>query len=652
MTSSAPLPPASDTQAEAKPAAPVNVTPDEAMALAGEHIRAGRTDETAAICRAVLSGQPDRFDAHHLLGGCALMKGNHAEAETHLRRALDIEPDDGLALANMGAALVGLRRSSEAMEVLERAIALRPDIAPAHDHLGQALVALEKDDEAVPAFERAIAADPEFVDARINLALVRQRQGRPDLAAVDLHALAEKVPDNPLVWLALTTLYRDTNFAGRAVECMEKALALQPENLAYRILYGDVLVEAGAADWALDRFRDLAEAMPKSHQIHVRLAGCLSTLGRLDEADAAARHAIDLNPGSTGAYFHLAHIHDLDPEGPEVAALRRMAEVEGLNDGARQGLQFALGRTYDAAGRYDEAFRHFREGNALRRKQSEARKETFDAERFAEHAERVKTLFSKEYFERSADWGDPSPAPVFIAGMPRSGTTLTEQIIASHARAFGAGELLDVPHMARLLGYLAKSRRPFPGLAADLTPEIVQLQARAYLRRLSDLSGGAERVTNKLPGNFMFVGLIALLFPNAPIIHTRRNAIDNCLSCFVVSFAHGHPYTNDLADLGHHWRIYDSLMDHWREVLPRPMLELDYEDMVAQPEATTRRLLEHCGLEWDDACLVFHRHKRPVLTASKMQVRKPIYKSSVERWRNYEAHLGPLIEALGDRAPV
>lgn len=242
--------------------------------------------------------------------------------------------------------------------------------------------------------------------------------------------------------------------------------------------------------------------------------------------------------------------------------------------------------------------------------------------------------------------------PVFVAGMLRSGTTLTEQIIASHPSAFGAGELLDVPHMARMLSFLVERPRPFPDLVADLSPKTVGLQARAYLRRLADLSDGAQRVTNKLPGNFAFLGLIALLFPNAPIVHTRRNAIDTCLSCYVVSFAQGHAYSNDLEDLGRYWRIYDSLMDHWRAVLPRPMLELDYEDMVAEPEATTRRLLEHCGLPWDDACLDFHRHKRPVLTASKMQVRKPIYQSSVERWRNYEAHLGPLIEALGDRAPV
>jgi len=638
--------------AQTGPSGRVKLTAEQALALAGEHFGARRFTEATDICRAVPAADPNHAGAHHLLGGCALVRGHYAEAEGHLRRAADADPENGLILANLGSALVALAKPFEAVEVLERAVELRPEIAPAHNQLGQALFAVDRKDEAVATLERAVAADPNHTDARVNLALARHRLGRPDLGALDLHAFAKAEPENVTVWLALATLYRETGFAGRAVECLEKALAITPENRNLQMVHADTLSEAGAPDRALAILSTLADELPNAHQIHVRLAGCLGTLGRMEEADAAARRALELNPSSSGALFHLAYIHDLDPDGTEVAAMRRMADAGAGRRPMTMGLNFALGRTYDAAGRYDDAFRHFEVGNRLRQEQSAARNEAFDADAQAAYAEHVKGIFSKELFERTAGWGDPSPVPVFIAGMPRSGTTLTEQIIASHPRAFGAGELLDVPHMARMLSYLIERPKPFPDLVADLTPKIVGLQGRAYLRRLADLSGGTERVTNKLPGNFAFLGLIALLFPNAPIIHARRNAIDTALSCYVVSFAQGHTYSNDLRALGRYWRIYDSLMDHWREVLPRPMLELDYEAMVAEPEATTRRLLEHCGLEWDDACLDFHRHKRPVMTASKMQVRKPIYKSSVERWRNYEAHLGPLIEALGDRAPV
>jgi len=418
-------PPASPS-AQTGPSGRVKLTAEQALALAGEHFGARRFAEATDICRAVLAADPNHAGAHHLLGGCALVRAHYAEAEGHLRRAVDAEPDNGLILANLGSALVALAKPSEAVEILERAVELRPDIAPAHNHLGQALFAVDRKDEAVAALERAVAADPDYTDDRVNLALARHRQGRPDLGALDLHAIAKAEPENVTVWLALATLYRETGFAGRAVECLEKALAIAPENRTLQIVHADVLLEAGAADRALDVMNRLAEALPEAHRIHVRVAACLSVLGRMEEAEAAARRALALNANSSGGLFQLATIHNLNPDGPEVAAMQRLVDARGDRRSMAMGLHFALGRTYDAAGRYDEAFHHFQEGNVVRQVHSAERGEIFVADAYAAHAEHTKAVFTKELFERCAGWGDPSPVPVFVAGMPRSGTTLTE----------------------------------------------------------------------------------------------------------------------------------------------------------------------------------------------------------------------------------
>jgi hypothetical protein len=290
--------------------------------------------------------------------------------------------------------------------------------------------------------------------------------------------------------------------------------------------------------------------------------------------------------------------------------------------------------------RFDDAFEHFRQANEL----SGA---AFDSKRGVAATDRLIDTFSADFLAGRSGFGDPSERPIFIVGMPRSGTTLTEQIVASHPKICGAGELETMFHMVDAVPGLAGANKRYPECVRDLTQASARDLARRYLVELNRYSRTAVRITDKMPHNFDKLGLISLMFPRARIIHCRRDPIDTCLSCFMHEFHKQHTYNCDLASLGLYYREYERLMAHWRTALPIALFELRYEDLVADQEAVSRALIEFCGLPWDDRCLEFHRADRSVQTPSAWQVRQPIYTKSVERWRKYQRHLGPLIEVLG-----
>ena len=293
-------------------------------------------------------------------------------------------------------------------------------------------------------------------------------------------------------------------------------------------------------------------------------------------------------------------------------------------------------------GRYDDAFRYYLSVKQLLGSLSP--QQDHHAERFR----LIRSIFAPAFFAAHQDWGDPSQVPVFIVGMPRSGTTLTEQIIAAHPSAAAAGEIGVPNRIAKSLGFGASDEKAFARQISRLKPKEVAALAREGLEMLVRFSKTAERITDKLPHNFELLGLIAMLFPRAKIIHCRRNPLDTCVSCFLTPLSEEHAYTHDLSALGEYYRDYAALMDYWREVLPMPILDVDYESLVADPEGQSRRLVDFVGLDWDPACLEFHAGGRAIHTISRAQVRQPIYDTSIGRWRRYEKHLGPLRAALGD----
>jgi tetratricopeptide (TPR) repeat protein len=371
------------------------------------------------------------------------------------------------------------------------------------------------------------------------------------------------------------------------------------------------------------------------------LAACLDRTGHQQEAYEYLRPLFDTgvrDPALLAGFARLAPNHNRMPEA--IAALQQALASEHLDNGTRADLLYALGRLLDQSRDYDTAFAAFEMAGRLK-------PHRFDCSNQRRVTDALIASFSVELFRRHPHPGSQSNAPIFILGMPRSGTTLVEQILSSHPLVQGGGEQETLPALASRLYSMLGTREPFPQCMAMADPATLTQVAGTYLAHNStQMTGQHTRFTDKLPGNFLLVGFIALLFPNAPIIHVRRNPLDTCLSCFFENFLRGHAFSYNLADVGCYYQEYERLMQHWSEVLPGRLYGVGYEYLVQNPEAASRELLRHCALEWDARCLAFHENRRTVATASYDQVRRPIYTSSMGRWRHYDRHLEPLRTAL------
>lgn len=382
---------------------------------------------------------------------------------------------------------------------------------------------------------------------------------------------------------------------------------------------------------------DLADA-------HNSVGMILKENGKLAEARGHFVRATEIKPRESAYYFNLADAKKFVAGDPHLAAMEELArDSAALSQGARTRLNFALAKAYDDLGRFGDAFRCMNASNALKR-----RRIKYDEALVLEQFDRIRAAFDRTLL-RKKPRGFSSDVPVFVLGMPRSGTTLIEQILASHPAVHGAGELSD--RLANEMRDAKGKVRRYPDDAAKLTGKELIGLGEAYVARLRALSPEAPRVTDKMPANFLYVGLIHLALPQARIIHVRRDPRDTCLSCYSKLFSASQDFTYDLAELGRYYRQYDSLMTHWRKALPPGrMLEVRYEDVIDDLESWARRIVDHCGLDWDPACIAFHEAQRPVRTASASQVRQPIYRTSKGRWRKYGNDLRPLLAALGDVA--
>ncbi len=380
-----------------------------------------------------------------------------------------------------------------------------------------------------------------------------------------------------------------------------------------------------------------------SAEAHNSLGLVLRAVGKLSEGRTAVEEAIRLVPSSAKFRRHLSEmIKFRDGDNHLMEMERLLSKADKLAPGERTDLHFALGKAYDDLGRHADAARQWLQGNSLKRREFE-----YDAAAVDEVFERIRNVFSRDWLETRQGVGHPSPIPVFVIGMPRSGTTLVEQILASHPQVFGNGE---TKYFADAISKTEDARDAlYPDVASTMTgSDFADLGGRYLTESLPLARPGALRVTDKMPSNFLFAGLIHLSLPNAPIIHTVRNPVDTCLSCFSKLFTGELNYTYDLAELGRYYRQYQLLMAHWKSVLPPGrILDVCYEDLVEDVEGNARRIVAHCGLDWDPRCLSFQENDRPVRTASATQVRQPVYKSAVGRWRPYRDFLAPLLQELG-----
>ena len=369
------------------------------------------------------------------------------------------------------------------------------------------------------------------------------------------------------------------------------------------------------------------------------------TLGKFEEAEPYFRRAIELEPAFGKAYAALALAQRIEGEDADVtlATLKTELASADLPPTARATFMTAAFRILDKRGEFDEASEYLIGFNRLR----DAALNNVQEQQTIMFG-RLKSIFTKEFFEQRTEFGNTTEQPVFIIGMPRSGTTLTEQIIASHPRAFGAGELSAIADVLTKARRNSKSELPFPNFIPELPAAELRGMAQEYLAAYPAEAANYDRVTDKMPDNWVSLGQISLLFPNARFIWCRRHPIDTCASCYMQNFAGPLWYSFDQKKLAQRFHDHINMNEFWKSALPNRFHEVRYEDLTQNPEPTIRKLIEFCGLEWDDACLNFHETERVVRTASLWQVRQPMYTSSVGKWKNYEKYLGPLIEELGD----
>jgi tetratricopeptide (TPR) repeat protein len=680
-----------------------NLLPDdpEAQSNLGNALRArGQLGAAAERHLRALALRPDYAEAHNNLGSVRKDLGQLEAAAASYRQAIAAKPGFALAHHNLGIVLRSLGRPDEAIGAHRRALALVPDLADAHAQLGSALRDLGRREAAVASYRRALVMEPNHADALLHMADVLLTLGRTEAAAAHYRRLLELQPGFAEVHGNLGSALRELGQPAAAAESYRRALELKPESAESHNNLGNALLDLGRFEEAAESYRCALERNPDSAKAHSNLGSVLKELGRIEEAAASYRRALELEPGSADILTNLATVlrllgeagaaeatlgraleldpgaaaaliaradlaadrgafdeaqslyHEAAAQNPDSAAAwagmvatRKMtpadapwmAQAEVLAARRRRprdevALRFAMGKYCDDVGEYDRAFANFHHANELVKTYRPAH----DRRQLADTFEFVRQLYDAAWIERARARVAIERRPILIVGMPRSGTSLAEQILSSHPAVFGAGELSFWKTASLEVGAGSVASGP----SATLTEPF----ALQYGRLLATLAPGHAHVVDKMPANFAHLGMIHAALPDARIIHMRRDPIDTCLSIYFQNFHVAHSYANDLDDLAHYHDEYRRLMSHWDAVLPpHTLLEVPYEALVAEPELWSRRMVNFAGLPWDGSCLDFHSTRRSVRTFSKWQVRQRISTGSVQRWRRYSAHVGPLL---------
>jgi tetratricopeptide (TPR) repeat protein len=598
-----------------------------------QHHRAGRLAEAEAIYRRILAGNAQHADGLHLLGMVEHQRGRNDTAVALLRRAIAIAPGVAAYHSNLGTILQAQGKLDEAVACFLRALLLQPDWAEIHSNLGNILQSQGKLERAAQCHERALASKPNFAEAHSNLGNVRYEQGRLEEAAACYQRALDLKPDYVDALNNLGTALLSQDRIDEAVEHYRRALDLNPNYATAHNNLGNGLLRHERLDDAQAHYERALQLKPDYANAHNNLGNVLKEKGRFEEARGHYERAIALKPDYTEAHLNRSELKRFAQGDAELDALEALALREDLSPDKMLYVHFALAKALDDAGDYARAWQHMVQGNMIKRRQIQ-----YDEPRALELVERIRTVFDRKLLERFRGAGHPSAAPVFIVGMPRSGSTLIEQILASHPQIQGAGELTILEKM---------EASDFPERCAKPEPAWFQRLGETYLARLPQMDAGIVRIVDKLPGNLLRIGFIRLILPNARIIHATRHPLDTCLSCYSKLFTNGLLFSYDLGELGRYYRAYVELMAYWESVLPQgAILNVAYEDVVGDLEGAARRLVDYCGLPWNDRCLDFHRHSRPVRTASSVQVRQPLFRSSLHRWRHYDFGLVPLATEL------
>ena len=581
---------------------------------------------------------PEDAEAHANLGTALLGTGHYAEAIATLQRSLRIRPDDADTLSNLGNALRATGQREAALANYQAAVKLQPARAELHQNLGNMLLSLSLPELAAESYRRALELRPELADVHNSLAVALLSIGRPGEAMMHSTRATELAPESAAAHGTLGNALIDLGRSEEAATAYRTALMLQSESADLLSNLAIALRLQGRTDEAIDHACRALQLNPRSVPTLVVLADAHADRGEFSQAETRLREAIAIEADSPQAWAGLAHLRVMTPSDENwLAQALRIAGQENLPPRMEILLRYALGKYFNDLKQYDLAFRHYQRANEL----SKHNWVSYDRAQSQRQTDRLVRGFDSQWLQRVRTQGIASSLPVFILGMPRSGTSLVEQILASHPGVFGAGELPFWNAAAAAGGWLT----------ADGVPEAEAIHRLGVdcLASMRSLAANASRVVDKMPENFRHLGLIHAALPQARIIHVYRNPVDTCLSIYFQNFQATVAYATDLENLAHYYRQYQRLMRHWRALVPgHAILEVSYEALVADPPLWSRKLFEFVGLPWDARSIESQAVRRSVVTASKWQVRQKISLTSVARWRNYATHLAPLLPLLED----
>ncbi|KAA9131668.1 tetratricopeptide repeat protein [Marinihelvus fidelis] len=646
-----------------------------------EHINAGRLTQAESICRAAVARNGDDVNMTALLGATLIKARKPAEAEQWLRRSTELAPGFAKPWSDLGRLLAETGRAREAIAALEKAVELAPGEEDAWFQLGRCRAQLGQGAEADAAFERSFAlnparkalalaaehqrdgrwrdaetcyrdvlrAQPDDVNALRGLAACAAHAGRPAQAEQRLRRVVALAPDWVEARLDLGRLLKEQHRLEDAITELDHAVQLAPDHHQAHFLLGSVLAPAARTHDAVAAYRRVVELRPNHAAAWLGLGHTLKTAGQQAEAINAYRECIRLKPGNGETWWSLANLKTYRLDDDDIATIEAQLAAadagEPLDTQSRVNFEFALAKAWEDRGEIERAWPLYRAGNERQREH-----ESYDPVRTEVLNDTLIEVFDRDGFERRAGAGHDDPAPIFIVGLPRSGSTLLEQILCSHSQVEGTAELPYIGVISHRMGDGRADGTHYPQAIQDLDDDALAALGREYLA-LADIhrTQGRPRFVDKMPNNFPAIGLIHSILPNAKIIDARRYPVDACLSGYRQLFARGQSFTYDMADIGEYWLEYQRMMDHWHEVLPGRVLTVQYEDVVTDFDAQLERLLAYCELPFEPACARFWETDRPVRTASSEQVRTPLYTGSIHRWRRYAHHLDELLEVL---APV
>ncbi len=591
---------------------------------------------------------PNYAEAHNNLGIVQFEQQDYDAAQASYEKAVSLNPDFAEAHNNLGNLFRIRENFPEGAKHYEQAIALNPNYVEALTNAGKAYLSQQEAAKAEALFRRATEIRPEHMDALTGIAAASHAQGNSNYALTLLSRLTTQYPKEVDPFLMMGNLLIEDHKLPGAEAAVKQALALDPESARSLALMGRLKREMGHTEESIDWFKKALEQKDDAADILNQIGVSHMELGEMDEAKAYFERAIGIAPDSLRIYTNLANAKKFTKDDPHYQAFLQAAEQnKTLTDHEKIGVHYALGKVFDDVGESERAMAEFIEGAKYKRAELD-----YNPQASLFLFDRIAEVFTKEAIEakKAEVGGHTTDAPVFVLGMPRSGSTLTEQIISSHSQVFGAGEIRSFNQaMTDVIGKDFSDSIRYPEVFQFLSDDHMTRIADGYLANIPNWTGGEPRFTDKMLTNFFYVGLIHIAMPNAKIIHIRRNPIDNCVSCFTKLFREDLPYSYDFNELAAYYKKYDALMAHWKAVLPKgAYYEQQYEDLVADVDGQARALLDFAGLDWEDQCLEFYDAKRPVKTASVAQVREPIYTRSVERWKKYGTAIQPLVNGLDE----